>query len=251
MFLSLLLALSTSFVSVFSETNVIVPFYIDPSANNGPASWSQLADSLTAHPSLTFYAIINPSSGPLKSSVKDSSYPNAMSTLRSAAATHNNAVFLGYIATGNGDRAPSAVQSDIDSWTAIPELLPDGFFFDEASSLASDSGVYASFASYAISKLPNAHITLNPGAPTTADYFGYSDQIVIYERPPLDTYPGVNGVEPSKFSAIIYSDSQMNETVSTLAGLGYGTVYVTSAGNSYDALGSDWEQFLDVLDGTT
>ena len=222
----------------------------------GENKWAQIQTALTQYPDITFFLIINPHSGPLDGT-NDQDYPAfaaAISELQLAASVHNNAVLIGYVHTSWAARSAADVQSDIDKWVAIPELQPNGLFFDETTTSTGDSGYYSALADYARTKFSNPFIVLNPGTPPAADYFDYSGQIVIYEESAANSYKGVSGVDPSKFSAIINSvgsDANMQKTVTQLAGAGYGSIYVSDANDLYNGLGSNWGSFLQALDAAS
>ena len=103
---------------------------------------------ITAHPSVPFYTIINPNSGPGDPNTQAGpEYQQCMPQLLNK----TNVVVLGYVATGYGAQSEQArVTTDVNTyhgWRAA--YRPDGIFFDEVSGLAADFATYQTFASHA------------------------------------------------------------------------------------------------------
>lgn len=232
-------------------TSVLLPLYIYPSL--GEDLWAPVLSAITMYPSLTFYLIVNPKDGPLKTKDDDyKAYTAAMTLLRQAANMYNNTVFLGYVKTGYTGRSSTEVQADVDAWTLYPELLPNGIFFDETSETAAQSSYYESLVGYAKTKIDNAFTVLNPGTVPASDYFSYADQVVIHEIPATTkALEGIRNIDASKFSALLYSvgsDKYMEGNVTELKNAGYGSAYVTDSA-TWDNLGSNWLSFVQALNG--
>lgn len=237
--------------SAYGSTSLILPMYIYPSSET---SWAPIISAVAAYPTVKFYLIINPKDGPIKSQDGDyDNYKAAMALLRPAAAINKNVVLLGYIRTARASGPSANVMSDIDAWTLYPELLPDGIFFDEVPTSATESSYYQTLADHARTKISNAFVVLNPGTPPNSAYFSFADQVVVQETPAsAGAYEEVRGVSASKFSAMLYnvgSDYYMQGNVTELKDAGYGSMYVTDADDSWDSLGNDWISFLEALSG--
>jgi hypothetical protein len=96
-----------------------------------------------------FHIIVNPNSGPggAPGSQPDINYQACVANIRTIGAVHGNAKILGYVATGFGAVATTAVTNDIDTysrWTA--SYRPDGIFFDEVASAANLLSTYQTYA---------------------------------------------------------------------------------------------------------
>lgn len=106
--------------------------------------------SIAAHPSLPFWVIINPDSGPggKQGSQATKEYQQCIPILRAP-----NVVVLGYVATGQGKASRQArVTADVSTyagWAAA--YRPDGIFFDEVSGRKADLATYQGFAAQAVS----------------------------------------------------------------------------------------------------
>jgi hypothetical protein len=162
-------------------------------------------DSISTHPTLQFLVVVNPASGPGgANSQPDTNYQACIAQLRTTgAANGNNVKILGYVATGFGNRASSAVTTDIDTykqWTAV--YRPEGIFFDEAATAASflanyqtfsaqvktdfGSSAYVSRSGHCMSRLSVdlciVQVVLNPGTvPASTGYFSIADLVVTFE----------------------------------------------------------------------
>jgi len=88
--------------------------------------------SLSANPTIPFFIIINPDSGPGESDdgQPDSDYQDAIVALR----THANVHLVGYVSTAYGNRATADVETDIDTYAGwLLQWGMDGIFFDETA----------------------------------------------------------------------------------------------------------------------
>ena len=92
------------------------------------------------------HIIINPNNGP-DSSEPNSAYQQCLPLIKTAG---SNAILLGYVRTGFGDRAISDVESDVSLYADWDDAFrPNGIFFDEVPTSSSFVNQYASFASFA------------------------------------------------------------------------------------------------------
>lgn len=150
-------------------TGTIVPLYTYPT----DATWTDIATAASAHPSVRVVAVINPNNGP--TATVDAAYASGISALQAA-----GVVVIGYVATGYGTRATSAVDADVDRYVAqYPSL--DGIFFDEAAiyetgheTTYTEEATHARDAGYAM-------LVANPGTTPDAAYEGLFDVAMVYE----------------------------------------------------------------------
>ncbi|KAG6860383.1 hypothetical protein C0995_011945 [Termitomyces sp. Mi166 len=164
----------------------IFPFYIDPGA--GCSNWAPLLTAVPAHPDLQFIVVVNPDSGPGPAeSQPEADYQNCIKQLRNAGGANRNVKIIGYVATGMGNRAPSAVNTDIDTYAGWADAYYiEGIFFDEAVTDPNSVSKYQSYAFYVKTKFDsNAYIMLNPGTwaddTSSPDYFSFADLVVTFE----------------------------------------------------------------------
>jgi hypothetical protein len=87
------------------------------------------------------------------------------------------------VRTGYGNRSSSDVLADVAQYAAWPNVSRlDGIFFDEtADKKASLYQSYAAAVRQDTWHLPGSIIILNPGAPVQTSYFGFVDEIVVFE----------------------------------------------------------------------
>lgn len=224
-------------VSAVRSTGVIVPLYAWP----GTDAWSSVYESVAAHPSVTFYLIINPDTGPGTTEYPEEAYITGISKLNS----HSNVHVLGYTYTNHGTRAQSDVEKDIAAyakWCSFAgkdislagiffDLTPNGEdksklgYFQELSSTTKGSGLDM--------------VIFNPGAKILADvsdWFAAADLIVEYEN----TYANWVALAPTEHlsaqgnnakKAIILNqvpvDANIDTVVKLAKNLRLGAVYLT------------------------
>lgn len=150
-------------------SGTIVPLYTDPSSS----TWTQLASAARAHPSVRVVAVANPNSGPTPTA--DPAYTTGIASLRSA-----GVVVLGYVATGYGTRATSAVAADIDLYAAEYPTL-DGIFFDEAAIYETGHEAAYTTESAHARTAGFSFLVANPGTAPIAAYAGLFDVALVYE----------------------------------------------------------------------
>ncbi|CAG7996966.1 unnamed protein product [Penicillium salamii] len=231
------LCATLALVSTAQSTGVIVPLYAWP----GTDAWTTVYESVAAHPSVPFYLIINPDTGPGATEYPDEPYINGISKLNS----YPNAHVLGYTYTNHGTRAKSDVEKDIAAyakWTNYAgkdislagvffDLTPNGEdqskldYFQELSSTTKESGLNM--------------VVFNPGAKIladVADWFAATDFIVEYEN----TYANWMALAPTEHlskqgndakKAIILNqtpaDASINTVVKLAKNMGLGAIYLT------------------------
>lgn len=103
--------------------------------------------SIATHPSLPFWVIINPDSGPGKhGSQAPAEYQQCIPVLRAP-----NVVVLGYVPTFDAAaNKQSGVMEDVDTYAGWGAAYrPDGIFFDQVSGAKGDFSTYQGFVSHA------------------------------------------------------------------------------------------------------
>jgi len=159
-------------------------------------------------------AIINPNSGPANS--VDSSYKSYMQKLDNAGVE-----MVGYVYTGYGGRAISAVKADIDKYASQYPLLK-GIFLDEVAATDNQVAYYKQLYDYVMGMPGWTHDIINPGTVPTTGYFAASTSIVS-----LENYGSSGtGTKPSfatcdnkeHFSAIVHTvgSGSMQSTIDAL-----------------------------------
>ncbi|KAJ7627062.1 Spherulation-specific family 4, partial [Roridomyces roridus] len=235
-------------VPVHATTGVIVPLYQFPSTS---ANWAPLETAMSTFPSMQFYIIINPDSGPGDAgSQPDPAYQTNIQTLR----THSNALLVGYVATGFGTRASADVLQDIETyagWGAAYGM--EGIFFDETM-----TGFDTEYTSYSHAVRTTAwpgrttgYVIMNPGDDIgNSDYYSLADQIVTFEdtlanfqkESPLPT----PAPRPTVCSGV--SNQTLSSVVASLKSSGFASTYITNLNISqtdvYANFGSDFTQFV-------
>lgn len=204
---------------------MLIPLYIYPSSN----AW---ANVINANVYQNIDVIVNPANGVSISPI--TAYANGISQLRSG-----NVGVYGYVYTGWGTRALTAVKAEVDNWQLWYGV--DGIFVDETSNSSSQVAYYTELWNYVLAK--GMKVILNPGSGTIEPYAAISDSIVIYENTStvnLSTPAWNTGYPASKFSALQYSANidQMRAFVANAKTQNIGYIYVTDdiAPNPWDAL---------------
>ena len=152
-------------------TGVIFPLYIYPASAPTCNAWAPLISSyasfsgphliclikfllfsfrISAHPSTTFYIIVNPASGPgAANSQPNSDYQGCVPKLKAS-----NVKIVGYVDTANGNRASSAVTQDIATYASwSTSYRPVGICFDDVTASSALFSIYSGWASTAKSSL--------------------------------------------------------------------------------------------------
>ncbi|KAK7460544.1 hypothetical protein VKT23_009264 [Stygiomarasmius scandens] len=237
-------------VSAQLTTGAIFPLYIYPTSC---ASWSAVIDSVSANPTLPFYIIINPSSGPVQ--VPDPGYQECIPELTSGS---DNVVTVGYVRTQYGNRASSDVIADVETymgWDAA--YRPTGIFFDEVNATADHVQLYSDYAAQVRQDVSgDSTVILNPGIPVSVDdYYGIADLIVTTETFFDDFDPSslpISQSEPASQQAVVlHTGPQTLPTsfIDEMTGLGIGALYITNMNlaNAYNTTPSYWGEFCEEL----
>ncbi|CAI7634818.1 unnamed protein product [Penicillium glandicola] len=234
-------ATALTLASTVISTGLLVPLYTWP----GTDAWNTIYDSIEAHPSIPFYLIINPSTGPGDTEYPEDVFITAIAKLNS----YSNAKVLGYTYTEQGTRDSSKVEKDIDTysnWATYTKqnIRLSGIFFDQAPN-GEDPGKLAYFQNLS-RKSKNSGLNtviFNPGVKIVADvakWFAAADLIVEYE----DTYANWVAVNPDEhFStpdnygkdAVILNqtpeDANIDDVVRLAKDMGLGAIYLASDDN--------------------
>lgn len=156
-------------------------------------------DRITAHPTLPFYVIINPQSGPVPT--PDSNYQACIPRLKAS----SSVTVVGYVPTGFGTASIDTVNSDTAEYAAWGSAYrPQGIFFDEVSPTAGFLSKYTNWTSTAKARFNSGNgyvrstllmcrmlltdlidkIILNPGTSVGSEtaYFTLANQIVTAEN---------------------------------------------------------------------
>jgi hypothetical protein len=177
-----------------TPTGLIVPLYSYPT---NPA-WSTLIREKLSYPDVPIIAIINPGSGPGKSS-------NPYYVLGIASLQKAGIVVVGYVPTGYGSvklKTVDASALDYKTWYNV-----SGIFFDQMSNSPNGAGYY-SMASKYVNSIGLSLTVGNPGTSVPQSYVGIVSILVIYENagfPSVSTIANSTGGSPrSNFAAISY-----------------------------------------------
>jgi hypothetical protein len=165
------------------STGIIVPLYAYP----GTDAWNTVYDSIAAHPSIPFYLIVNPDTGPGTTEYPREAYITAIAKLNS----YSNAQVLGYTYTNHGSRAISEVEADIAiyaKWSSYTgkDISLAGIFFDLTPNGEDQSQLaYFQKLSSTARNSDLATVVFNPGVKILADvakWFAAADFIVEFEN---------------------------------------------------------------------
>lgn len=242
MFLLLpLIATVLTLASTVISTGLLVPLYAWP----GIDAWNTIYDSIEAHPSIPFYLIINPSTGPGDTEYPEEVFITAIAKLNS----YPNANVLGYTHTKQGTRSSSEVEKEIATyakWATYTgkNIRLSGIFFDEAAN-GEDPSKLAYFENLSRNSKSSGLNTVifNPGVKLVADvgkWFAAADFIVEYE----DTYANWVALAPDEHfstpnhyekSAVILNqtpgDADVDDVVRLAKDMGLGAIYLASDDN--------------------
>ncbi|KAJ6785795.1 hypothetical protein PWT90_06928 [Aphanocladium album] len=175
-----ILALSALAAAAYAKTALMVPYYISPF--KWASEWDALVDTVTKHPTLDFYIILNDQGG-CPWGANPSSPCNPLSPGLRDYATHlgklharSNVKIIGYVATGFGARDVAEVKKGVDDysqWVAMKDwsnvdqnITMHGVFFDEIDTIPGQLQRNLDITNYAKSKFGN--VVLNPGVAVQA-----------------------------------------------------------------------------------
>ncbi|KAJ5189446.1 Spherulation-specific family 4 [Penicillium cf. griseofulvum] len=242
MFLLLsLVATVLALASTVASTCLLVPLYAWP----GIDAWDTIYDTIAAHPSIPFYLIINPSTGPGKTQYPEDVFVTAIAKLNS----YPNTEVLGYTYTKQGTRASAEVEKDIvtyANWASYTgqNIRLSGIFFDEAPD-GEDPNKLAYFQNLSrrSKNISLNTVVFNPGVKIKADvvkWFEAADFIVEYEN----TYanwvartPNEHRLTPDHYGkdAVILNQTPegaiIDDVVRLAKDMGLGAIYLASGDN--------------------
>jgi hypothetical protein len=151
-----------------TPTGLIVPLYSYPT----DSTWSTLIQTKQSNPNVPIIAIINPDSGPGRSS--DPNYASGIASLQKA-----GIIVVGYVPTGYASvklKTIDASATDYKKWYHV-----NGIFFDQMSNSKSEAVYYSRASQYARSI--GLGLTVgNPGTSVPSNYVGTVSILVIYEN---------------------------------------------------------------------
>ncbi|OSC98660.1 hypothetical protein PYCCODRAFT_1374607 [Trametes coccinea BRFM310] len=241
------------------SSGVLIPFYIDP-LDTKCTPWVPLFNTIAAHPTVPFWVVINPNSGPGNNGGQaPKTYRACIPKLRAP-----NVLILGYVHTSYGKASRKAgVTQDVNTyagWNAT--YRPDGIFFDEVSGEKKDLATYKGFVSQArpLFNGGNGFISLNPGtAPDDSDYYTIADLVLsdelFYDQFDPSTLHLGSATPPSK-QAIVLTDGPSTPPTSLIEQVvtqdHIKAFYVTTdsqanGANPYDDLPTDLESYIAAI----
>ena len=228
---------------------VLVPLYGYPLVSSGSGAsyttsenpaWTQVAASAAAVPTV---AVINPRNGPVACSSPSSAtlaaFEQGISALHAAGVT-----VLGYVHTSYGQRDPSLVAADVQTYAQCYGV--DGVFFDEVSNQASLASYYAEAAAVVRQDIKPAsgraaQVAINPGTYPASTIAATADITVMHESEDVNILAvpaSLSSYPPSQFAYLALGLGDLpqvqSSTLSTLYQQGVGYVYLTDQGNGTD-----------------
>lgn len=251
-----LVALAAGALTAVAGTGVIVPLYVWPGDSPQCSGWVPLFNALSANPSVPFFVIVNPDSGPgaAGSQPDASSYQGCVTKLK----TYANAHLVGYVRTRYGKRSQADVQTDISTYAGWASTYSvQGIFFDEVQPTSKFLSFYTSVTSSARQSFSGALVILNPGANVGDNsFFSIADQIVTAEDLYSDFSPSqlsIGSSAPAAKQAVILTDAPSSPSPSLISQLvstdGIASLYITddmqaNGGDPYDSFPSDFSSFV-------
>ncbi|KAJ5129514.1 Cell surface spherulin 4-like protein [Penicillium bovifimosum] len=219
------------------STGLLIPLYSYP----GTDAWDPIYTSIATYPTIPFYLIINPSSGPGQTTYPEAAFITSIAKINS----YPNARVLGYTHTSRGTRPSTEVEDDIAAyanWSSYKEhnIALSGIFFDQVSD-GEDGTKLAYFQSMAEMAKKNGleTVVFNPGVRVVGDVEGWfkaADLVVECE----DTYDNWLALGPEEHfakegdygkDAVILNrtpvEADIGGVVGVAKGLGIGAIYLT------------------------
>lgn len=140
-------------VSTPATMGLIVPAFYDPYQKNANDSWERMI----RNPQGISWIIANDSNGRMADRHADPAYPSAIARARAAGIK-----IMYYVETHRASKSLADVKADMDGWRRCYGA-PDGWFFDQASTHASDISYYQSLYTYGGGGAGGKTIMINPG----------------------------------------------------------------------------------------
>ncbi|KAI9762868.1 MAG: hypothetical protein M4579_000221 [Chaenotheca gracillima] len=251
---------------------ILFPLYIYPT----PGAWQPLLDAASAHPSITFQAVINIYNGPGGDACPNIDYAPAIRSLNA----QSNIKTLGYVHTASryncGDsgiaicpatQTQKAIQANITTYVnwatkcaSVGNPRVDGIFFDEAPTIPESVSYMSQISKFARQHIPGASVVFNPGSPVDAGYWPLADLINVFEdteqvyrTADIGAVDG-QGAYSQKTSLIVHTytdgNSILSSDVDTILNLDHDAIAalfvtdLTVAQNPYGSFGSNWNAFV-------
>lgn len=215
------------------RASAVIPAYW--SNESGP--WSQLVQT---HPAGTI-AVANFNAGPPASF--DSTFNQEVSQAHAAGIR-----VIGYVHTGFGGRALSAIHNDINGWS---RYQVDGIFLDEVRANTANVAFYQQIANDIRGRTGAGHLVVSNAGwiPATSQYLQSADIIIAYEG----TASGLSNFraqvpawmsDPARFAAIVegVSSSQISQILQQNMQSHVGYNYLIDSTQVYSRLPSFWSQ---------
>jgi len=159
-------------------TAIIYPIYLYP--GDSCSAWSGFLSYTAEYPTVTFYYIVNPDSGPGASSTPDSNYQACIPQLRSSA--NSNVILLGYVDTAYATKSTTDVEAEVTIYANWPSAYHvDGIFFDDVEATTTYESYYSTLYTNVKSHSGLKYVTLNPGIVPNSAFYAYADLIVTAE----------------------------------------------------------------------
>jgi hypothetical protein len=249
--------------------HIYVPAYWGTWKQSLVDEWDKLIKSVKENPKIKFVVTINPASGPGTSQ-------NALLASKAQALKEAGATVIGYVGVNYFSELPksqypvgnswpsdtpktmSDLKKDIDRYVAFYPMI-DGFMFDDYPSkktITLPDGTIKEVYSlaqeldrYARGKPGITFIKANPGTAAHPDYFTLNDNMSTYEGSSLPTLSRLdtiteNGKYSSKTTVVVHSLLTLPDS-RTIQSLYEKVDYVYITDNSYNALPSYWQIFLE------
>jgi hypothetical protein len=170
------------------STGLLIPLYIYPANIHTNESFNQVMMLKRDHPSVPFWVILNPGSGPGKQ--PDANYVKAIDRLQGA-----GCLTLGYVSTEYGKRETKAIDADLTTWLKLYPKI-QGVFFDEMMNTDSDSAVEHQRQLTTTARSEGFWpVVCNPGTDVPTRYFEgkVADVFVVYENASWPTEKQLHG----------------------------------------------------------
>jgi hypothetical protein len=201
-----------------TTTGLIVPLYSYPTN----PTWSTLIREKLSYPNVPLLAVINPDSGPGKSS--NPNYVLGIASLQKA-----GIIVIGYVPTGYARVRLETVDASAlhyKSWYNV-----NGIFFDQMSNNPSEASYYSEASQY-VNSIGLDLTVGNPGTSVPSSYVGILNILVIYENaglPSVSTIANSTLGDPrSNFAAISYRVEAPSQSYLQSVAQYLGYVYFTN-----------------------
>ncbi|PQE22010.1 cell surface spherulin 4 protein [Rutstroemia sp. NJR-2017a BBW] len=237
-----------------SAAAILLPLYIYPLQG----AWDFVTTAVAKYPDVPFNVIINPNSGPgVTNAYPASDFIDAIASLN----VYPNVNLLGYVDTVYMSKTTDKVSTEVETykyWSTYTQkdIHLDGIFFDDIiDTWTTTSSSYHTTIAHLAHSL-NLTVTLNPGTTVPSQFYAIADNILALENDYSDFEAGNGGkvsalgAQASKSSVMLNdfsgSEAQMKSLVQSWVGAGVAGVFITSGG--YEAEGSVWDEFVEVVD---